>query len=272
MACRHLAQHATAASGSGIPGPVGLWEGGALIPYDLAEHQGLIADERLRHPPPGSYEAQLRADDKRYERWSREARSGRGEVYLRLGEVDLENVGEVLDFASTFGWLDVRALDVPRMARQWYGVARDKPVPLRVLRHYPGFGDSSRRATPDDSLRVEVVAFVEAQRAAAPVWVIDETLEEFRWGARAIRDLHTAWQCLREGRDPTTEKWANPRMPSAGSDLGQAAWIVGEFLERTIRDALEGFSPRMYLIDVETGRSTLEAVRSPAPPDVTLSV
>ena len=24
----------------GFPGPVGLWEGGALIPYDLAEHQG----------------------------------------------------------------------------------------------------------------------------------------------------------------------------------------------------------------------------------------
>jgi hypothetical protein len=100
--------------------------------------------------------------------------------------------------------------------------------------------------------------------------VVAETLEEFRWGARAIRDLYNAWLCLRDGLDPRTIEWANSRMPAPDADLGRSAWAVSEFFERTMREALEGFSPRMWLVDVATDRPSLNAVRTPAPTDVTL--
>jgi hypothetical protein len=138
--------------GVGFPGPVGLWDGGALLSYDQAEHQGFIDDPRMQHPPPGSYETQFDENQRRYERWERDARLGRGEIYLELAQLDLEDVDAVLDFVSTFGVLDVRALDAPRMARQWYGVALERRVPFRILRHYPGFGprpDVERRRGSD---------------------------------------------------------------------------------------------------------------------------
>lgn len=256
--------------GLGFPGPVGLWAGGALVSYELAEHQGLIEDERLRHPPPGTYSGQLTANDRRANRWQREEQSGRGEVYLQLLEVDLDDVDSVLDFASTFGPLDIRALDAPRASRQWFGVASEQPVPFRVLRHYPGFGDLSRHAARDGSFREPVLEIVHEQRAAAPTWVISETLEEFRWGARAIRDLQAAWLCLREGSDPREAPWANQRMPTAASEADRAQWEIAEFLERTMRDALDGFSPRLWLVDAESERASFRAVTSPAPTDVTL--
>lgn len=257
--------------GLGFPGPVGLWAGGAFVSYELAEHQGLIEDERLRHPPPGTYSGQLTANDRRADLWQREEQSGRGEVYLQLLEVDLDDIDSVLEFASTFGVLDVRALDAPRASRQWFGVAAEQPVPFRVLRHYPGFGDLSRDAARDGSLREPILEIVHDQRAAAPTWVISETLEEFRWGARAIRDLRAAWICLRDGSDPLETPWANPRMPSAdGEPDHRAQWEVAEFLERTMRDALEGFSPRMWLVDPESERASFRAVTSPAPRDLTL--
>ena len=256
--------------GLGFPGPIGLWEGGGLVSYDLAENQGLLDDERLRHPRPGPGVAQLNANERRFGRWEREERSGRGEIYLQLGAVELEDVDAILEFASTFGVLDVRALDAPRVGRQWYGVATAQAVPFRILRHYPGFGDDGRHAASDRSLRPGVVATAEQQRAAAPTWVIAETLEEFRWGARAIRDLHAAWTVLRDGLDPREASWANPQMPSPSDDPRRAQWDLVRFVEGTMRDALEGFSPRMWLVDTDGQRASVRSRTSPEPDDVTL--
>lgn len=107
-----------------------------------------------------------------------------------------------------------------------------------------------------------------AQRATAPNWVVAETLDEFRWGARAIDDLYQAWLCLSTGTDPRHQTWANPRMLTSGEDLTSADYAVRQFLDGTMRDALEGFSPRLWLVDdvLEPHR----AGRSPAPADVTL--
>lgn len=253
-----------------FPGPVGLWEGGAFIPFDLAENEGLLDDERLRLPPPGEWNGLHQVDQQRCQRWEQEERGGRGEVYLRLETVDLEDIDEILDFVSTFGLLDLRALDHPRLERQWYGVAFERTTPLRALRHYPGFGDESRHSAVDRTLRDPLFRDAEAAREAAPTWLITETIEEFRWGARALRDLRAAWECLNSGQDPLKVEWANPRMLRAGDDSRHAEWTISEFLERTLRDALEGFSPRMWLVEEESERPSIRAMRSPAPKDVTL--
>ena len=253
----------------GFPGPVGLWDGGALLSYDQAEHQGFLHDARLRHPPPGAYEQQWEANARRCERWQREEDLGRGEVYLDLVALDLKDIDAVLDFVSTWGVLDIRALDAPRPSRQWYGVATEPATPFRVLRHYPGFSDDRRRSR-DSSLRSGVLATAQEQRAAAPNWVVAETLEEFRWGARAIHDLHAAWLALSEPADPRQVNWANPRMPGRGDDLGRAQSEVANFFEETMRYALEGFSPRIWLVDDASERMRYGSLATPEPSEVTL--
>ena len=258
--------------GLAFPGPVGLWDGSALFTFDLAEHQGFIDDTRFRPPPLGNHRNHLEANGERCKLWEREEQSGRGETYLRLAEIDLDDDDQVLDFASTFGFLDIRALDPPRLSRQWWGNARavEPPVPLRALRFYPGFGDHSRHASLDGTLREEVLRSSEAARRTAPVWLVAETIEEFRWAARAICDLRQAWRCLRDGLDPREVDWRNPRLPGAALDRGHADWLVAEFFERTLRDALAGFSLRVWLVDSATERAALRAHTRPEPPDVTL--
>lgn|GEM_PF-4105164 len=241
-----------------------------MLSYDQAEHQGFLHDARLRHPPPGAYEQQWEANAQRCERWQREEELGRGEVYLDLVALDLEDIDAVLEFVSTWGVLDIRALDAPRPSRQWYGVATEPASPFRVLRHYPGFGDDRRGGSSDSSLRRRVVATAQEQRAAAPNWVVAETLEEFCWGARAIHDLHAAWRALSTPIDPRDVSWANPNMPGPQQALDSAQWEVADFFERTMRDALEGFSPRIWLVDDTEERTRYGSVTRPESSDVTL--
>ena len=258
----------------GHPGPIGLWDGGAFVSYELADHHGWLDDPRLRHPPAGPGGDLWSADEQRYRRWAREYHAGRGETYLRLSELDIEDVDAVLDYVSTFNLLDIRALDAPPVERQWYSVATPRSQPLRVLRHYPGFGDTAVRldASYDSSLRSDVVARCQAQREAAPIWVINETLEEFRWGAKAISDLHAAWCCLRDGHDPRSVDWANPRMPGPDQTRTHAVWLTASFLEQTVGDALQGFSPRMWLLDDDEHRvfQMSPTPTTPEPANVTM--
>ena len=253
----------------GCPGAVGLFDGGALLSYDQAEHQGFLYDERFRHPAPGTVTGQIDAAGQRYGRHEREHRLGRAELYLEVAQLDLEDVDAILEFVSTYGVLDVRALDAPRMSRQWYGLAYDKPVPFRILRYYPGFGDGEKGASEDRTLREQAVKIATQQRASAPNWVVAETIDEFRWGARAISDLWTAWSCLSTGADPCRQHWANPRMSQPGDSPELAQSELRRFFDCTMRDALEGFSPRLWLVDDSPERPE-SGSRSPAPSDVTL--
>jgi hypothetical protein len=156
------------------------------------------------------------------------------------------------------------------MSRQWYGVAVEKPTPFRILRHYPGLGENTRHASRDGSIRDALITVVAAERQKAPNWVVAETLEEFRWGACAVRDLHAAWICLSDGSDPREVDWANQLMPGPGKDAAICQANVAEFFERTMRDALEGFSPRMWLVNPDKEHARYGAVSAPQPVDVTL--
>lgn len=254
----------------GFPGPVGLWDGGAFIAYELVEALGLIDDVRFRHPPPGSRQGQLEANERRFRIWEREEALGRGEVYLRLKKLDLDDVDHVLDFVSTFDVLDIRALDVRRIDRQWYGVIQEPIVPLGALLNYPGFGSRDHsKSVPSRQLRESVISTIELQRSETPTWLVRETLEEFRWGARAICDLHTAWTVLSGGADVREAVWRNPLVAGGEMESGEAEFQARTFLETTMRIALDGFSPRMWITDGE-GNPAYGAMVSSAPSDVTL--
>jgi hypothetical protein len=262
----------------GFSGPYGILKigpGGALMSYDFIEHQGFADDERLHCPPLRAGEDDHTADVRRYGVWQREYQAERGEIYLTLMDLDLTSVPDILEWASTYGVLDVRALDAPATGRQWYSKAAPPSIPLRALAHYPGFGigvslsKPQRIGSTDDALREGVVALCEAERVGLP-WIIEETLHEFLWGARAIRDLVTAWRCVRDGNDPREQSWDSPRMPTADWTETRAVQVAAEFVEGTLSARLERFSPRIYLRD-ENGRRTFRGPSvSPAPEDVTL--
>jgi hypothetical protein len=95
----------------------------------------------------------------------------------------------------------------------------------------------------------------ETERAAVGIWTIEETLHEFIFGAEAVRDLVTAWSCLRDGQDPRDQAWANERMPSSRWTEDRAVAVTAEFVEGTLSASLERFSPRIYLRD-EDGHGT----------------
>jgi len=249
-----------------FPGPCGVWDGGAIYSLDQAERQGFAGDPRFRlSGDPWELSERL------YERYQRSYRLARGEKYLELLSVDLDDENQILEYVSTWGPLDVRALDAPRMQRQWFGVYVEEASPFRALRYYPGFGTDLVHTARDGSLLATAAALSDSQRKAGPVWVISDTVEEFRWAAKAIRDLYRAWVCLSEGTDPGEVTWDNPVM-SAATDPKWLLYDVREFFEPTMAELLEAFSPRVWLVDADTHRATPHRrVRiSPEPRDVTL--
>jgi hypothetical protein len=243
--------------------------------YDLIEHQGLIDDENLHHPTVRAGEDDWSANERRWQLWEREYQSGRGETYLTLVGLDLASAPAVLEWVSTFGVLNIRALDAPATKRQWYATAAPESIPLRALAHYPGFGigvklGPRRIGSTDSTLRDEAVKVCTSERAAVGIWTIEETLHEFIFGAKAVRDLVTAWSCLRDGHDPRDETWANDRMPSSSWSKDRAVAATAEFFEGTLSATLERFSPRIHLRDEDGRRTFLGPSESPAPDDLTL--
>jgi hypothetical protein len=242
--------------------------------YELAEHRGYMDDENLYHPI-GAGEDILSATERRYLVWKREYESGRGETYLKLAGLDLTSAPAIVEWVSTFGVLDIRALDAPPTKRQWYATAAPQSIALRALAHYPGFGigvklGPHRIGSTDSTLREKSVELCESERAAAPIWTIEETLHEFIFGAEAVRDLVTAWTCLRDGDDPRDQTWANARMPSSSWSKHRAVDVTAEFFEGTLSATLERFSPRIYLRDEDGRRTFLGPSESSAPDDLTL--
>lgn len=262
-----------------FPGPYAILRvgpGGAFMSYDVIEHQGFADDERLNCPPLQPGEDDYTANDRRYQLWQREYHAERGEIYLTLEDLDLTSIPAILEWVSTYGVLNLRALDAPATGRQWYSKAAPQSIPLRALAHYPGFGigvslgKPHRIGSTDDTLRDEIVALCEAERAGVGLWIIEETLHEFIYGAETVRDLATAWRCVRHGNDPREQTWANSRMPSPDWTESRAVQVVAEFLEGTLSATLERFSPRIYLRDEEGRRTFGSPPISPAPQDVTL--
>jgi hypothetical protein len=256
----------------GFAGPYGLWQvehGGVFMGYDMADHQGFLYDERLLRLADPSSEQAWADNQRRHDTWLARYRSGRGETYLTLTGLDLMSIGDILEWVSTYGVLNIRARDTPAADRDWYGKAAPRPVPLRALRHYPGFGDFTTRGAGDCSMREEVVAICEAERAEAPNWIIEETLHEFVYGAEMVCDLATAWDCLRRSADPREQAWRNPLMPGTDQSKSLASSLTAQFLERTISDALERFSPRMYLLDQDGRPNFRDTSGSSTPNDVT---
>jgi hypothetical protein len=173
----------------------------------------------------------------------RETLAPSGQTYLRLLEVDLANPDAILAFVNTYGILDgawahasgLRELGEYEKAlnhrRQWQTIKKA----LAALS-----GTGSNRPIPElSNHRLRYIPTLSALRTEGFATKLDnlwhrvpfiETLEEFRFAARCIHDVHWAWRVFNEGLDPREVKWLST--PDSFETLGLASTLLTNVLPR----------------------------------------
>ncbi len=196
---------------------------GAFVPLDPS-----LEARAAGSPPPGEFD----------------------ETYLRLIAVDLDSDEEILQFVNSFDAIEIY---VPDSGSRSIDVNVRAPYP--ALSAYPGFDFYEDY---DESRRLEAMA--NAARAAAPGGWHGErwarplpTIHEFRWAARCMRDLVTAYRCLSHQLPTTGFTWENPMLAADGKhqrDGEESFWTVDgaalqEFVAETLQIGLSGYTPRL---------------------------
>lgn len=166
------------------------------------------------------------------------------EVYLQVGALDLDDDQTVLDFVNEFGLMNIRGRWLEPVSL-YTSTSEEPQFPL--LEAYPGFDDDEfvDLASP---LRGGI-AKAEAE-CRLPLGV-HETIEEFRWGARCIRDLTAAWRCLRDDIAPSDLEWANPLIAFSFEGPRNRRWWdaaeMADFIAETLKASLGSLSPRVVV-------------------------
>jgi hypothetical protein len=164
-----------------------------------------------------------------------------GEVYLRLADVDLGDSEDILRFVNTYGPLEVRRAGLdPHADLIYYGFTLE-PTSDAIVRRLLAEHDRI-----EDELR--------ASGRAGKHGFIAESLGEFLFGARCLRDLLTAWRVLsgqleRDEAEWVSEVWDELRDPTEEiMRLNSNPWETGgpeRLLSGYLEDALSCFSPRI---------------------------
>jgi hypothetical protein len=161
-------------------------------------------------------------------------READGETYLRLCALDLDDDSAVVDFINTYGHLGVRHA----------GLDPHSDLIYRGFSLEPGSVDVIERLISGRA-RAEAAAEDHPDKHHS-VW---ETLDEFRFGARCIRDLARAWESLRTGADPPArEFWEADvwHVPGAFKPFNDNPWEPagpGRLLATYLTYGLVAFAP-----------------------------
>ncbi len=156
-----------------------------------------------------------------------------GETYLRLADVDLQDIGSVLGFVNAYGVLGTRRR----------GQDPDESLLLKGFTLEPG-----AESVIDELLGVRA-------RAAAHFDVdevfIDETLDEFVFGAACLRDLLTAWRVASGELEHAAAEWISPvwSAPATRERLNSSPWEPGgpqRLLAGYLTDGLRWFAPQVF--------------------------
>jgi hypothetical protein len=159
--------------------------------------------------------------------------SSTGEIYLELCAVDLEDPNAVLSFVRRFGPL---------------GVARGGFELFRSLPWFQSVARALSRSWPYGP-RTEYLK----SRGVSPYARNVETLSEFRFGARCLRDCVRAWQTISTGKDPGVIDWESIPVRALRAErdtrltYGLELDALGEafefFLVQTLGSGLTPFHP-----------------------------
>jgi hypothetical protein len=180
------------------------------------------------------------ADAGEFDRDDADEVSALGEIYLELAGLDLDDERAILSFVRRFGVL---------------GVAHEHFALFRAL---PGLDSDVlprlAAAWPTERFNQNVEDYLQ-RRGDGPNTTLVETLEEFRFGARVLRDLVTATRISRLDEPPTAIGWESipqealtaKRADHAeyGVELDAHDEAVDIFLRGVLTDGLRPFHPRV---------------------------
>jgi hypothetical protein len=170
-----------------------------------------------------------------------------GEVYLELAELDLESEEAISRFVRRFGVL---------------GVAHER---FALFKRMPGFEKyvlpELARAWPGKTLGQTLDDYLEHRGESANSLLV-ETLSEFRFGARCVRDLVTAAR-ISESDEQVRWEWESiPRQALTAERSRVASWGVtrdragearGIFLVGLLNDGLGPFHPQVVYSSASPG-------------------
>lgn len=193
-----------------------------------------------------------------------------GETYLRLAHIDLDDPQAILDFANRYGLLGGGIAYAQLHSRrndlfeQYYKgqlrPRREWEKALRALRSEL-LGRQPRLARLFDTERgTSWEEWLSAPLGHVPPVI--ETLEEFRFAARCLRDLYSAWRLLKEGRDITDFDWVSPTGTRPFTSIHQPAGLLGP--HGVLSEFLDDFTPHVGLMWSYTGPAQVEDLFVPA--------
>jgi hypothetical protein len=179
-------------------------------------------------------------DEGGFDRGDADGVSGVGEIYLELVDLDLDDAQAILQFVRRFGVL---------------GVAHEHFALFQAL---PGLRSAVlpalAEAWPTERFNQTVEDYLE-RRGDGPNTTLVETLEEFRFGARVIRDLAAAARITQLAESPAAVTWESTpkealeahREELAEHDIELTASdeSIDIFLRQVLMDGLRPFQPRV---------------------------
>jgi hypothetical protein len=191
-----------------------------------------------------------------------------GETYLRLikSELDLDDAEAILDFVCRYG---------PLGGSVAYAVLQSQGEFFR--RHYAGQLHHRREwAKKQRALVRELVDYEATTPKGVPELDDDwrgrslpsllghippyvETLDEFRFAARCLRDLYSAWRMHKERRVVSDSPWVSPSDPAEFTDGHFPSVLLSDML----RVFLSGFSPQLRLSWSYPGGAKVEDLFQP---------
>jgi len=166
------------------------WPGVALPIPDTYRVESRLTDEGVIVPcPRGEYGVD----------WVEEAVELNGETYLELGGVDLDDPNAIFAFVQKYGPLGGWDAYLTIMRHAPYAVAN---------MYGPRLNEPLEHAKRTRALREDRSETVYASDAHK--FHLSETVDEFRFVARCLRDLTAAWRMFREGRAASEAEWVSP--------------------------------------------------------------
>jgi hypothetical protein len=163
---------------------------------------------------------------------------GLGESYLELAAIDLDDEKAIRAFVDRWGTLGVRWFQDP--------VSGEQVEDLDYSRIFGASPDGRPGPFADQIIRLRESIESASDEAGTDTWVV-ETLAEFRFGARLVRDLLRAWRWQRNGLTPT-DRWEflpeifSPQTPEAAAELADdwAHGLLSAFYPQFVRVEITG--------------------------------
>jgi hypothetical protein len=164
--------------------------------------------------------------------------SGVGETYLKLGHIDLDNPDAVLEFVNEFGLLGG--------VFAYHDVKTDARYKRKL--HLRKGQQEKRRAVELELRRIQdgrLALLEEAIRGGIEDRLVGltETLNEFRFAARLLADLTSAWRVVHAIRDPADFEWVSL---SRGHEI-RNVWDAADLLNSGLSSLLRRFAPHVEL-------------------------